>query len=212
MFPRGTLGLMHRVKVRRVDDEVPVYDSGLVRSRSWVKNFARILGVNLASYSTGATGVVSWGGTDLAGGIRRYDGAWVASNYAVYTGSYPALQLHSPPSQAVYGILVGTGVGAPALSDYTLGTLIDHGGGAGALSYADTVVESVVEDGVTIDLLIWRSFSNTSGGSITVNEIGLMAKHYYANSWSYFLIARDLLNFSIADGESATVEYVVRIS
>lgn len=207
-LPKGSLGLIHRVTVRSLDDEEIKHDSGYVRSRSWVKNFPRILATNFNA----TVGVNNeWGSGDADGGIRNMNGSWLLNN-ATYNTNYDPLLVEGTAANDLFGIQVGTDNTAPKPTDYALGGKISHGTGAGQLNYGAGICVSTIFDGSTYDLLLWRPFGNESGGNITVQEIGLYGAHYYTTTSSYFLIARDLLNFTVNDGEVGTVEYVVRLS
>jgi len=212
VHPRGTLGLLNRVVVRRIDEKMPYFDSGYKKSHSWVKNFPRILWINgRLSYADGASTSPS-GSTDALGALRRYEGAWL-THWNTYSATYgPMLVKNTVVGNDDYGILIGTDNTAPTPGDYWMGTKIVEGVGAGQLNYGECHIENVDEEATTVDLTIWRSFSNNSGGGITVEEIGIATRHNYINAYSYFLLARDLLNFTVADTDIATVEYRVRIS
>lgn len=104
-----------------------------------------------------------------------------------------------------FGILIGTGITAPTNTDYTIETQISHGTGAGQLAYQATSMGSAAVVGANVDTVIVRVFVNSSGGAITIREIGLVGK----NSW-YFLLARDAVNQAVANLEVAVVGYIIR--
>jgi len=194
--------LMHRAKVRRIDEDAPYYDSGLMKSRSFTLNLLRIIGVNMTREN---------GAGNSEQGLVYTNGNWAANQNGI--NDYGIMSAIALAGDTGYGILLGTGTTSPTVSDYVMETLIDQGAGAGELNYGSTVVEIPSVDGTDFVLPVWRSFSNTSGGNITVQEIGLMVHHYYSTSSVLnFMIAHDLLNFTINDGDAATVEYLVKIS
>lgn len=111
-----------------------------------------------------------------------------------------------------YGTVVGTGTNAVTMTDYELQTLIAHGTGAGQLQYGAVTFGSPTTDGKSRYFEFERTFTNGSGDSITVNEIGL---HIYPTSVSYyFLFLRDVLpsGVVVADTQVLTVKYRVSVT
>ena len=109
------------------------------------------------------------------------------------------------------GIVVGTSTTAEAFTDYALGAKIAHGTDAGQMEYS-----IMGEAGFAGDKQItWaRYFTNSSGSSITVGEIGLI-KHIYITSVFYdFLVARDVLSptVAVANTEILQVDYTIAIT
>lgn len=112
------------------------------------------------------------------------------------------------------GIVVGTGVVAAAPGDYALGTPIISGGGAGQLYYGGTEVFAVTIANPNGSFAIRRYFTNSSGGSITVNECGIYTVGYVTSEYPYaFCICRDLTGgVVVADTEILAVTYTVQIT
>lgn len=110
-----------------------------------------------------------------------------------------------------YGIVVGTGTTSPATDDYSLETQIAHGTGAGELVHGAVNAIIPVASGVNIDQKFYRTFTNNSGGSITVKEIGMITRTMGSNTY-YFLIARDSVDHTVLDGQTLTVEYLIRVT
>ena len=110
-----------------------------------------------------------------------------------------------------YGIQVGTGTNPVTISDYKLQTQIANGTGAGQLAYQATVVSGIYEDANQSYFTVTRNFNNGSGGTITVQEAGLV--HYNAaNSW-YFLHARDLTGaIDVLNGKTLVVQYTFKVA
>jgi hypothetical protein len=75
-----------------------------------------------------------------------------------------------------FGIVVGTGVGAPVITDRALGTKIAHGVGPGQLQYGAVTFGLPSDDGTTSQFTVTRVFSNGSGALITINESGLYVR------------------------------------
>ncbi len=116
--------------------------------------------------------------------------------------------LEAPSGNVYYGILIGTGVTAPTNVDYSMETPIAHGNGGGQLQWQATSVGAAAVVGANVDLVIVRPFVNSSGGSITLREIGLAIP---ANSvTTYTLLAHDAVNQAVANTEVALASYVIR--
>lgn len=112
-------------------------------------------------------------------------------------------------SGAGYGPVVGTGVGVESSQDYCLGARILHGTGAGQLSHGATSLTESVVSGTTSYFKVARIFTNSSGGSITINEVGL----YIFNGSYTFCIARDKLGAGevCANLSSKTLEFTITV-
>jgi len=111
------------------------------------------------------------------------------------------------------GILVGTSTTAVAITDYNLTTKITHGTGAGQLSYgAETrPQETHTVSGSTIYFTLRRTFVNTSGSEITINEIGYVAR--ITSSSQYHLMDRTLPTpYAVANNAGVIIDYKWQIS
>jgi len=116
---------------------------------------------------------------------------------------------NSPSGYAGGGIVVGTGTNAPANTDYALQTLIAHGSGSGQLLYgAQSWVQPAVV-GSNVDMIGTRSFTNNSGATITIREVGCYFGESIYNGVQRCTI-RDLLTISVANGVTVTIEYRLR--
>lgn len=115
-------------------------------------------------------------------------------------------------------IIVGTGAGSVSYNQYNLTTKIVHGNGAGQLNHSNSPSGdlSVSIDGNYSTFSISRTFTNNSGGDITVTEIGLTTYSAgLAGSLSNTVMcARDIkdkngndINMLIANGQTLTVTY-----
>ena len=105
------------------------------------------------------------------------------------------------------GTVVGTGSNPVLISDYSLQTIINNGVGAGQLQYAIQTFLAQYEIGASRYFPTERVFTNASGASITVNEIGLYSTP--AGAAPTFMLSRDLLSFAIPNGQTRTVRYVI---
>lgn len=115
-----------------------------------------------------------------------------------------------------HGLVVGTGTAAVALADYKLGTLIATGTGSGQLVYGATTFQVPATSGTTRRFRILRTFTNNSGASITVNEVGIYAQGLVSGGGTtyYLCIERSLESpgVAIADGLGATLTYTIGVT
>ncbi|HUV82942.1 MAG TPA: hypothetical protein VMW53_07710 [archaeon] len=158
------------------------------RANSLVKAFAASL---RAQYSTSATASIS----DTAGSSRSLTAAVVACTAAAGT--------------VTDGIVIGTGTDAVTISDYQLKTRIAHGAGAGEMEYGtQTFDASVTVSGSDCYFQMARVFTNNSGDTITVKEVGI-----YSSIGSYdFLLDRTLIDQAVTNGQTLTLQYKFQIS
>lgn len=165
------------------------------RAHSWTRNFYNSLIAFLFGYTGG-------GGTYGAGYLssRLFNGN-VATCYYL---SFVPLGL---VNDATRGIIVGTGNVASDISDYTI-TRIEHGTGSGQFSYqAEAQPVPSYDAGTNVwSMVRTRIFNNNSGGSITVNETGLLS--YLATP---VLHERSVLASPVvvANGAQLTVTYTI---
>jgi len=122
------------------------------------------------------------------------------------------IMLYAVDDDDVYGTIVGTGSTAPTTTDYVMETPIAHGVGAGELDYNVQSFVAAAEVGANSDLQLVRTFTNSSGNSITVEEVGLYARSENdAGVTKYFLILRDVTGgVVVANGETLTVTFTLR--
>jgi hypothetical protein len=114
---------------------------------------------------------------------------------------------------ANWGPVVGTGVNAVTRDDNKLQTQIING------ITANTLVHGIVQlssspytSGSSRFFLAGRTFTNLSGGDITVNEMGLYV--YHSVGPYYYCIARDLVSpgVTIVDQKIAYFQYKFQIT
>ena len=219
------LGELREVMVKETGDNVEVflhvynYDAGdhltqrlIQRSDSFLPNFLGMLYSQIdTQYNSGGTGGPSGSGPNTGGTsealISNYD---TADNYIMISGEIFATNDGS--GDASYGIQVGTGTAANSTSTYALVTLIANGTGSGRLSYGSHSYNW--STGMT-STTVTRSFSNGSGASITVSEVGLVWSSYGGSGAQYnFMMIRDVLSssFTVANGGSFNVQYTIAIT
>jgi hypothetical protein len=125
-----------------------------------------------------------------------------------YTNSY-AWDANAASADTTRGIIVGTSGTAVAYDQYAAQAAIAHGTGAGQLSYGGTVHTGPTA-GPTSTHEMRRTFTNTSGGSITIQEVCLYIRNTSVNHT--FMFARDVVNFTITNGNSAQVTMTLQIT
>ncbi|MEM1562947.1 MAG: hypothetical protein QW734_07900 [Candidatus Bathyarchaeia archaeon] len=198
------LSLEYEVEVRDKNGQLLDHKKG--ESHTWVKNFIQVL---KAYFSAGSEII-----TDTSGASRTVKGyVWAGA-----TGDFYFLSANAPANNDAYGIQVG-GSDAPfSRTQYALGSKISHGTGSGQLVYGASTVESVVDEDTASSFRITRVFTNNSGASVVVREIGIAIYYRVVDGSTavsvYFLAVRDLLPSpsSIPDGATMTVRYKVRVS
>ena len=128
------------------------------------------------------------------------------SSRSITTSNYWATS--ATVTTSTYGLVVGTGTNAVTINDTKLQTQVAHGVGAGQLQYGASVTNLPAADATGTSLILTRDFSNGSGGTITVKEIGI-----YVNDPTVsfkFCLARDLATISITNGSQLTLNYEMR--
>lgn len=123
--------------------------------------------------------------------------------------TYDLLGVASSAGDASRGVVVGGGVAVVDIEDYRLDAQIVHGAGAGQLDHQPTTIIYPAVSGLECRFQIKRIFINTSGGTVTVREIGI----YGAITSAYkACIARDVLVGAVVvpDGGAITVIYSVK--
>jgi len=126
-----------------------------------------------------------------------------------------------------YGIVVGSGASAgstPSPTAYKLVAQIPNGTSSGQIEYGATSVGSVSQSGQTTSFTISRSFTNVSGATLTVTEIGIIVyvtgftmttvSTASAVSSDYFLIAYDIPSsaISVQNGQTLTITYTFSVT
>jgi len=205
--------LVGTVEIELKDKDGKIILKKKFRSKSFVANFLRI--INLYMKTQGLTSYSTLYATAFSAGVKNHSGTAVNTVIASAYSDKPApiLFVAAPSSEANYGIRVGSGSSTPTPTDYNLASPIAHGTGSGQLVYGSVSVEDVIIDGNTVYFRIIRTFSNSSGATVTVREIGLSMRTWVAlwNTWDYVLLARDVLSSSVdvPNGATLTVRYIL---
>jgi len=116
------------------------------------------------------------------------------------------------------GIVIGRGTTPVSVEDYCLADKITHGTGVGQMNYGSCDVSAIGYTPNWSRVIVSRTFTNLSGASIDVNEIG---SYLYTRSKVggvdrevRFLCLRDVLptTDTVPDGYTYTVSYEIRWS
>ncbi len=193
------------------------------RSHSWTRNaynhlFCQLAGKDLDDDTFGA-GKLSL--KQQAGAIRHDDmpsllvyggeGSVDGLATASFSGGYRA-----PADNDEVGILVGSGVAAESFEDYILQTKIASGSGAGQLAHIQSEAHSITYEAGTKTLKnqLVRYFNNNSGGSVDVNELGLVCCLQRPVIPDEYLLSRDKLGatVSVPDTGQLKVTYTIQLT
>ena len=187
-----------------------VTDHRVMESKSFVRQFLELLYVQMQQYY--------WGGssqpyretvlymTDKNGSKRPV--------FACYSYQDSIFNCDGGVGDTNIGIMVGTGITAPNIDDYALESQCGHGSGVGQFSHGAVTFGLPTSDATTSHFTITRDFSNNSGATITVNEVGLyvaaLTVSYYGSAQSaYFMIIRDVISggVDVPIGQTLTINY-----
>lgn len=204
----GELGIILELTVKDKDGRVT--ERRVMRGKSFVRQFLELLFAQMSgSYTTGSGYAYHQPVTyvrDIDGYIRP-----VTASIYYYGDIFDA---DAGVGVTGYGIVVGTGITAPNIDDYDLETLIANGSGVGQMSYGAMTFGLPTSDPTTSHFTLTRDFSNNSGATITVNEVGVRVRANvlkYNQSWAtaYFLIIRDVISggIDVPNGQTLTVNY-----
>jgi len=114
-------------------------------------------------------------------------------------------------------IVVGSGTAKPTISDTGLESQIGNGTGSGQLQYgSDSLTTPAVNTSTNTGSITWnKSFTNGSGGNVTVSEVGAYANisNTSGGSATYFIL-HDLLPspITLSPNQVLTVAYTITIS
>jgi len=174
------------------------------KSRSYVRNFYNVVILH---------NIIAWGRVSsfpsiqgYATGklsIKRIDGTIV---HSIGIDAFIA-----SAGETNKGIVVGSSNQAESIDNFKLISIINHGAGAGQLSYQAMQNPTVSWNSQTkrFSARYTRFFFNQSGNTITVAEVGIYTYSLY--TYNTFCIIRDVLSQSIniPNGYDLKVEYTL---
>jgi len=114
-----------------------------------------------------------------------------------------------------FGIVIGTSNTANSTSTFALGSQIANGTSAGQMQYGATNIGALTTSGNTVSFTANRTFTNNSGGSITVAEVGIyLAVANDVQATYYTAMARDVLAsaVTVANTTPITVYYTIQLT
>ena len=219
------LGELKEVKITRTKPNVEVflhaynYDAMgrltqrlIQRSDSFLPNF---IGMLYSQFDVPYNGSSSSGsGPNTSNSSAAFEGGPIGSGSGTIYFSNYLFCTNASSGDASYGLQVGTGTTANSTSTYALASQIANGTGSGQLSYGSHSYNWAT--GAT-STTVARPFSNNSGASITVAEVGLVWKSggtSFSTDGNDFIMIRDVLSSSvtIANGGSTTFQYTISIT
>jgi len=113
-------------------------------------------------------------------------------------------------------IVVGSGTVKPSINDTALTSQIGNGTGAGQLQYGtDSLTTPIINTNNNSASFTWsKSFTNGSGGNVTVAEVGAYVTNKVNGSNVQYLILHDLLpsQITLANTQVLTVVYTITIT
>ena len=173
-----------------------VRDSGIIPAHSFTKQFAQLI-FNSVPFWLSASSPQAM--TDTDGSSITVVSQISGSTQIMF------LRVDAAVSISAYGIQVGTGTGAESINDTALGVQIATGTSAGQLQYGTVTFAAPSTTATTTTFRITRVFTNGSGGTVTVQEIGLASRKATGTA---FLLIRDLTGVvAVTNGQQLTVNY-----
>ena len=116
-------------------------------------------------------------------------------------------------ANAVYGtvtesILIGIGTTTETNADYQIENMINHGTGAGEMEYEVPAKTTAVINGAFVDMQYRRTFTNSSGSPITVQEVVWYGRLDASYKGCYFRETTG--GIVVADGQTLSVKLLFR--
>ena len=185
------------LKIKVIDENGKCTYYRRYRSRSFVANFLRQIFTNLSHQSVN--------------NVNTRGGSYSIVNY-------DTIIVNDVSNDDNYGILIGSGTSAPSIIDYNLSQVISNGASVGRMQYGAVSVTGAVTNTSTNTgyITVTRTFTNNSGSSITVSEVGLVAwsGNFSGQSNQFYLIIHDLLPtpITVPNGSSLSISYEIQVA
>jgi hypothetical protein len=189
------------------DKDGKLIQKGKFPAKSWVGNIIGLLSAILSTWGSTSGGNVVYSRSDLTdtGGASK----------TMALGSYYSgvtLGAQAPTGETTAGIVVGSADTPVSIGQYALVIPIGHGTGSGQLQYGATTVEPMAKNSTWL-FRVLRTFSNASGATVTVREIGLYVRLGTSSSPYYYscMLARDVpaSPINVPNGSTLTVRYII---
>jgi hypothetical protein len=185
------------LKIKVIDENGKCTYYRRYRSRSFVVNFINDLFTTMARQSINN---VNTSGAQY--GISLND----------------TMNINASSNNSNYGIQIGSGTSAPTIIDHSLSQVISNGTSIGQMQYGAVSVTGAVTNTSTNTgyFTVTRTFTNNSGSSITVSEVGLVAwsGNYTGQTNQFYLILHDLLPtpITVPNGSSLSISYEIQVA
>ncbi len=166
-------------------------------SRSYVQQWNQLINTPVAFT------VDTWTKKDTGGTLRTSKG-WVTN-----------LRANAGIGVTNYGLRVGKGTTAVAITDYALETPCEEGVGVDQFNHQATVFTAPSVVGSTCSFTMRRSMVNNSGAAILgIREIGCYVEFRQATFARYAMGFRDVLPSAVyvPHGGSITVTYTIKVT
>jgi len=142
-----------------------------------------------------ASTVTNTAGTSVSLSFPTPNGAYgIPLGWRVDAEAGDILLLRNEPTD--WGILVGSDDSPTTINFWNLGSPYPQGKDVGYMNYLGSTVSQPTFDGTSVNLSIERLIVNEADSPQSIYEVGLVAREY--NTWTKFLIARDVLNTPIS--------------
>lgn len=201
LMAEGELGVILEWLIHDKDGNLVPERSGKKKSESFVRQFIECLYIHM----------------DLVSSLWGYEVKNTDGYYRTLVPVGRSFDTTALISEDQFGTVVGTDNTAPTINDYALGTQIAHGTGVGQVQYGNEAYGLPTSTAAISSFTVVRAFSNVSGGTITVNEVGLYVRwatlsgpnSYNVMGFSYFMTIRDVIagGVNLLDGETLTINY-----
>jgi hypothetical protein len=189
------------------DKNGKLIEKGKFPAKSWVGNIVGLLSALISLWGGASSG---WYAINTRSDITDTGGT--ARSIALGSNTGATLGGCAPAGDTSAGIVLGSSDTPVSLGQYSLGALITHGTGSGQLTYGATNVETLTKNTTWLFRIV-RTFTNNSGASVTVREIGLYVRFGMLSSPGYYscMLARDVPTspISVPNGSTLTVRYII---
>jgi hypothetical protein len=141
--------------------------------------------------------------------ITKIDGGSATTFLNNYNAGFN-LAVNAGYGDATKGIVIGTSDTAYSPTQNKLQSIINHGSGVGQMLYGIVNIDAIVQITNGYRFVFSRVFTNSSGASITVKEIGIYLSVYNVGN---IMFARDVIvPVTVGNGQSLTVRYIVSLT
>jgi hypothetical protein len=185
------------------DKNGKLIDKGKFPAKSWVGNIVGLLSAIFSSWASSSTGYSASSRADLidTSGTARSLGFGAVGTGRTFGACAPA-------GETTAGIVVGASDTPVSIGQYALISQIGHGTGSGQLQYQASTVDPLSKNATWFFRII-RTFTNGSGATVTIREIGLYVK--LGTNGETCMFARDVPTspINVPNGSTLTVRYII---